>query len=42
MGASRALFDWVIVGMAAGTVVMTVLAGLVVDRRLAGDLVLGP
>ncbi|MEU7880057.1 hypothetical protein [Microbispora bryophytorum] len=39
---SRALFDWVIVGMAAGTVVMTVLAGLVVDRRLAGGLVLGP
>lgn len=38
---SRALYDWLIVGMAAGAVVMTVLAGLVVNRRLAGGLLLG-
>ncbi|MBE3012019.1 hypothetical protein IL992_22870 [Microbispora sp. NEAU-D428] len=38
---SRAFSDWIVVGMAIGAVVMTALAGLVANRRLAGGLILG-
>ncbi|MEU6430680.1 hypothetical protein ABZ860_32695 [Microbispora sp. NPDC046973] len=38
---SRAYSDWITVGMAIGAVVMTALAGLVANRRLAGGLILG-
>ncbi len=38
---SRALSDWATVGMAIGAVVVTALAGLVANRRLAGGLILG-
>jgi hypothetical protein len=38
---SRTLSDWAIVGMAIGAVIMTTLAGLMANRRLAGGLILG-
>jgi hypothetical protein len=38
---SRAYSDWAIVMMAIAAVVMTTLAGLVTNRRLAGGLILG-
>ncbi|MEN3540792.1 hypothetical protein AAH991_37160 [Microbispora sp. ZYX-F-249] len=38
---SRAHSDWTVVGIAVGTVLMTILAGLLDNRRQAGGMILG-